>query len=90
MTNNTTLSDVISLFPDNTDNSISAADMRTSWNATYLDSEVKIVKIPNLSELPLQTNIYEGSLVVVFQTDIGLYLSKINQPQNVGDLIKIT
>ncbi len=90
MTNNTTHQEIIDLFPDNTDNSISAEDMRLSMNGIFTDREVKVVKISDFSDLPLALNIYEGTLVIVYQgTDTGLYLSLINQPQQESELITI-
>ncbi len=64
--------------------------MRTSINAIFSDRQETIVKISDFSELPILTNIYEGSLVVVYSgINNGLWLSIINQPQTETDLIKI-
>ena len=90
MTNNTTPQDVIDLFPDNTNNDISANNIRTAFSGVFTDRQENLVKILDFSELPILTNIYEGSLVVVYSGEnIGLWLSTINQPQIEDDLIKI-
>lgn len=90
MTNNTTESDLISLFPDNTDNLISANNLRTCINGTFSNLETKIIKINSSSDLPLNTNIFEGSLVVIYGLqDRGIYLSLVNQPQLLDNLIKL-
>lgn len=90
MTNNTTEQDIVALFPDNVDNEISAESMRTAVNGIFTDRQETVVKISDFTELSILNNIYEGTLVVVYTgQDIGLWLSKINQPQLSADLIKI-
>ena len=90
MTNNTTEQEIVALFPDNTDNEISAVDMRTAMNGLFTDRQETIVKLSEFTHLPISLNIYEGTLVIVYSgEDIGLWLSKINQPQHKTDLIKI-
>ena len=89
MTNNTTKDQILALFEDNFDNEISAADMRVYIEAIF-EKEEKIIKVPNIGSISAHINIYEGSLVIIYQgIDKGLYLSIINQPQVIGDLIKI-
>ena len=90
MTNNTTKNDILELFPDNATNDISAADMRVYIEAIF-EKEEKIIKIALVSDLAANTNIYEGSLVVIYNDgdNSGLYLSIINQPNSITHLIKI-
>ena len=89
MTNNNTHQATIDLFPDNVDNEITARDLRTGFNNVFNDTETQIVKLPSLSDLPTSTNIYEGTLVIIYQEEIGIYLSTRNQPQTSLGLIKI-
>lgn len=91
MTNNTTEQDLIDLFPDNTTNEISASDMRVTISSIFNDRQETINKVPTSADLPIFTNIYEGSLVVIWDEPgrVGLYISKINQPQQFTDLLKI-
>ncbi len=91
MTNNTTKDEILALFPDNADNEISAADIRVYINAIF-EKEEKIIKIDNLVNLAANnTNIYEGSLVIFYNdtNNQGLYLSIVNQPELLSELIKI-
>ena len=91
MTNNTIKDQVLALFQDNANNDISAADMRVYIEAIFASKEEIIVKVATELDLPTNnTNIYEGSLVVIYNdTTNGLYLSTINQLTSIGDLIKI-
>lgn len=95
MTNNTTKNQVIALFPDNNNQEISAADMRSYVEAIFSDKETKIIKINSLNNLAFNNSeIYEGSFVAIWgdgnQNRIGLYISKINQPVILSDLIQLT
>ena len=95
MTNNTTKDEVLALFPDNFTNDITAADMRTYVEAVFSDSEVYVNKIATLTNMPSQNeNIYEGSIMIIWgdpnPNRIGLYISKINQPLVLEDLIQIS
>jgi len=94
-TNNFTKDDVLALFPDNANYEITAADMRQYVEAIFNDKEVVIVKIPTLSDLAFNNfSIYEGSLVVIYLDSdpslIGIYMSKINQPVIISDLIQLS
>ena len=95
MTNNTNKNDILSLFPDNSNNEIDAADMRSYVETIFDDKEVSIVKIDTVVNLASNnSNIYEGSLVTIWndynQNRIGLYLSKVNQPTLITDLIQLS
>jgi len=95
MSNNDLKDQILALFPDNNNYEITAADMRIYIEAIFGDKEVVIIKIRNLSDLPANnSNIYEGSLVVIYSDvnsdNIGLYLSKVNQPTNPSDLIQLS
>jgi len=95
MTNNTVKDSILTLFPDNNTNEISAADMRTYVEGVFADKEVKVSKINTLSNLAANNaNIYEGTLVVVYRDNIvgniGLYISTVNQPTSSSELIQIT
>ncbi len=92
MTNNTLKNDILALFDDNHDNEISASDMRLYIEAIFDSKEELVVKVSSLGDLPSSnTNIFEGSLVVVYNDgdNTGLYLSKINQPVSLDDIYKI-
>lgn len=92
--NNTTEQEVIALFPDNNTHEISAADMRAYVSAIFSDKETTIVKIQYLADLASSNaNIYEGTVVVIWGDESaynGLYLSKINQPTLVSELVKLS
>lgn len=95
MTNNTTKDQVLTLFPDNNNNEINAADMRTYVEAVFDDKEVYVTKLRRITDLAgSNANIYEGSLVVVFNDPdpqkIGIYISKLNQPTVEHDLQQIS
>lgn len=94
MTNNTIKDQVLSLFHDNSNNEISAADMRVYIEAIFNSKEEKIVKINALANLAANNSkIYEGTLVIIYGDEAsynGVYLSKVNQPTLILDLIKIT
>ena len=92
MTNNTIKDQVLALFQDNNDNEISAADMRVYIEAIFNSKEEVITKIALASDLASNKDgIYEGSLVIIYNdgNNSGLYLSTINQPTLLSDLIKI-
>jgi len=93
--NNTTEQEVLALFPDNFDNEISAEDMRTYVNSVFSDKETKVIKIDSVINLSANnSNIFEGSIVIFWndynQNRIGVYISKINQPTTITDLIQIS
>lgn len=95
MTNNTKINNVLALFPDNADNEISAADMRTYVNTIFSDKETQIVKVDTVVNLSSKNSeIYEGSLVVIWNdvnsSRIGVYISKVNQPTSITDLIQLS
>jgi len=95
MASNNNLEDqVLTLFPDNLNNEITAADMRAYTTAIFGDKEVQIEKLDKLADLAFNnTYIYEGSLVVVYNDNIkntGIYLSKENQPTLPTALVKLT
>ena len=89
--NNTTKQDILALFPDNTNNEITAEDLRISVENLFNDKETPILRIDRLNNLAFNnTRIYEGSLLIIYaDNNTGLYLSKINQPLLDTDLIKI-
>ncbi len=92
MTNNDTRDQIIALFPDNFDNEISAQDMRTYINAIFDTKEELTVKIATATDISLyNANIYEGSMVIIFNDaeNTGIYLSTVNQPTNISELIKL-
>ena len=93
--NNTTEQDILALFPDNFTNEISAADMRNYVNLLFNDREVKVVKVDTVVNLAANNaDIYEGTLVTIWadynQNRVGLYLSKVNQPTLITDLIQLS
>jgi len=95
MTNNDTKDRVLALFPDNNEYDISAGDMRAYIEAIFSDKEVQVIKIATSNDIPFNnTNIYEGSLVVIYRgttpDEKGLYLSTINQPLDISQLIRIS
>jgi len=92
--NNTQKDDTLALFPSNSTNEITATNNRAFVDTIFDDSEVIIKKIKLASDLASSnTNIYEGSLVVIYEDPDplinGLYLSKINQPLQIASLLKI-
>lgn len=92
MTNNTIRDEILGLFDDNANNEISAADMRTYINAIFASKEEIVTKISTATDLAANnTNIYEGSLIIVYNDGVntGLYLSPVNQPTDITELIKI-
>ena len=93
--NNKAEQDILALFPDNFTNEISAEDMRTYVSSIFSDKETIVKKIDRIVNLGANNeNIYEGSLVVFWNDEdvnrIGLYISKINQPTGITDLIQIS
>lgn len=95
MTNNNLKDQILALFPDNNNFEITAADMRTYVEAIFSDKEVVVIKIRSMSDLAANNaNIYEGSLLVVYNDsnpeNIGIYLSKVNQPTSPADLIQVS
>jgi len=95
MTNNNLKDQILALFPDNNNFEITASDMRTYVEAIFNDKEVVIIKIKQLSDLAANnSNIYEGSLLVIYNDDdvnnVGIYLSKVNQPVLPTDLIQVS
>ena len=87
MTNNNTKQIILQMFADNTVGNISAETMRIFINDVFNDSEVKFNKFQTLQEFEAQDNptIYEGSLVVIFNSspaEQGIYYSTINQPKD--------
>lgn len=95
MTNNITKDEVLALFPDNSNNEINAADMRSYVEAIFGDKEVLINKIRKMVDLAgSNADIYEGSLVVVFNDPepekIGIYIARQNQPVDEEDLQQIS
>ena len=93
MTNNGTKDQILDLFPDNNEYEISARDMRTYIEAIFGDKEVQVIKIASASDIPFNNeHIYEGSLVVIYRggdIETGLYISTINQPLDITQLIKV-
>lgn len=88
---NTLKNTILALFQDNVDNEISAADMRTFIEAIF-EKEETIIKIATEADLvPNNTNIYEGTLVAIYNepTNQGLWLSTVNQPTLISELIKL-
>ena len=96
MASNNNLKDqILALFPDNNNFEITAADIRTYVEAIFSDKEVVVIKLRNLSDLAANNaNIYEGSLVVIYQdadpNNVGIYLSTTNQPTSPSELIQVS
>ncbi len=95
MTNNDTKNRVLELFPDNNKYDISALDLRTFVEAVFNDREVKVIKISSSLDIPFNSSeIYEGSLVIIYRgissDEVGIYLSTVNQPTNINQLIRIS
>lgn len=93
--NNNIKDQILALFPDNNNFEITAADTRTYVEAIFNDKEVVIIKIKTMNDLAANnSNIYEGSLLVVYndtdRNNIGIYLSKVNQPASPADLIQVS
>ena len=92
---NNTKDQILALFPDNNNFEIAAADMRTYVEAIFSDKEVIIIKIKSIADLAANNaNIYEGSLVVIYNdidnNNVGIYLSTTNQPTDISELIQIS
>jgi len=90
--NNNTKQIILDLFIDNVTNDISASDMRSFINSSFDTKEEIIIKIDTLNNLSANnSNIYEGSLVIIWndKPNNGVYLSVINQPLDINDLILI-
>ena len=85
MTNNNKKDILLRLFADNTVGNITAATLRQFISDIFDDKEVVINKFPTLDKFEEQdnSNIYEGSLVSIFDStpeENGIYISQINQP----------
>lgn len=93
MTTNTTVLDTLSLFPDNSNNEISASDMRTFVSSVFGDKEVKAIKLQKSTDIAFNNSyIYEHSIVLIYndKPDFnGVYLSLLNQPTQLNHLKKL-
>ncbi len=93
MTNNTLKDSILDLFPDNNNHEITAEDMRIYVGAIFDNKEELVIKIPNEASIPANnTKIFEASLVIVYDDHgkTGLYVSKVNQPSTLSEMIKIS
>ncbi len=90
--NNTIKDQILTLFPDNNTQEISAADMRIFVHSIFGNKEELVNKYTDEAEMKLgNSKIYENSVVIITHggDNTGVYISRVNQPISLLQLDKI-
>ena len=91
-TSNTIKDQILTLFPDNNQQEISAADMRIFVHSIFNTKEEIIIKATNEDDMKSQkSKIYENSVVLISAAgaESGVYVSRANNPISLLQLDKI-
>lgn len=90
--NNTIKDQILTLFPDNNTQEISASDMRIFVHSIFGNKEELVNKATDEADMKINnTKIYENSVVLITAAgvDSGVYVSRVNQPISLLQLDKI-
>ncbi len=93
MASSNTLKDqILTLFPDNNNKEISAADMRIFVEAIFDNKEELVIKATDQADMKTQNaKIFENSVVLITHAgnESGVYVSRANQPISLLQLDKV-